>query len=82
MRGIVFGILFLLSIGVGLYVGLYLCFIGGFMALVPEVVKLFNGGDPNGFVIGVSILRIVVTAPVTFLTFSICAKLSIYITTR
>lgn len=59
------------SVLLGLYFGLYVCFVGGGIDIITEIVKIFNGGTANALVMVVGVGKMAVAGFVGWITFYI-----------
>jgi hypothetical protein len=66
-------LMFVGAIALGVYVGLWLMFVGGIIGLVTAVTTLVSSGVVMGMLIGISIVKIVLASLVGYLSFAVLA---------
>lgn len=59
------------AILLGLYLGLWVCFIGGGLDIVYEIVNIFNGDEVSGLAILWGVIKMCIASVVGYLSFII-----------
>lgn len=72
LRGLIIGILVCLAVGLGLYFGLWVMFIGG----IVQVVEALKDNPVSGVGVGIGIVRVIGAGFVGWLTFFVISLIT------
>lgn len=70
------GIVFVVGIVLAAYFGLYICLVGGIADIVGQINNAIQHLPLDGMVIGVGVLKVMLTGVITGATFWLCAILA------